>query len=219
MSNGRHICGGSLIAKTWFITAAHCIASLAPSQYRVQLGVHDRIVPEFWAKTFSVRRIISHPSYNSYLEQNDIALVELTTSAEPYNQYIMPVCFPSINQDFQRKTSTASGWGDQFSGGSHTRYQYEVEMPVLTNTACKSKYAFSGLNPATQICAGHIGEGKDTCQGDSGGPLVVKENDKWFLAGITSFGYGCDDGGVYTKSSAFRTWVTAYTGALPGTAN
>ena len=40
--------------------------------------------------------------------------------------------------------------------------------------------------PATQVCAGVNGGGKDTCQGDSGGPLVVK-NTNWNLIGLTSW--------------------------------
>ncbi|CAF1586587.1 unnamed protein product [Didymodactylos carnosus] len=45
LSNGRHICGGSLIKGTWFITAAHCVTNTNPANYRVQLGIHDRTIP------------------------------------------------------------------------------------------------------------------------------------------------------------------------------
>ncbi len=65
-------------------------------------------------------------------------------------------------------------------------------MPVLTDALCRSRFGGTG-NPSmidvlTQVCAGNVGEGKDTCQGDSGGPLVVREADGfWYLVGLTSW--------------------------------
>jgi trypsin len=74
----------------------------------------------------------------------------------------------------------------------------EVDMPLLSDAGCKIKYGLP--NTSSQICAGVAGDNKDTCQGDSGGPLVAKGTDgRWFNVGITSYGYGCSDGGVYTR--------------------
>ena len=48
---------------------------------------------------------------------------------------------------------------------------------------------------------------KLTNQGDSGGPLVVQVGNKWMLGGITSFGTGCNDGGAYTRTSFYTSWI------------
>jgi hypothetical protein len=35
-------------------------------------------------------------------------------------------------------------------------------MPFLTDTRCSQKY--SGINTQSQVCAGEVGQNKDTCQ-------------------------------------------------------
>ena len=79
-------------------------------------------------------------------------------------------------------------------------------MNVLSSQRCNVKYPTS--DPTIQLCAGD-NEGKDTCAGDSGGPLVVKNpnNGKWYSHGVTSFGTGCGNGGVYARTSAYYDWI------------
>ena len=51
----------------------------------------------------------------------------------------------------------------------------------------------------------------DTCQGDSGGPLMSYINNKWVLAGATSYGVGCGKagyGGMYTRVSSYIPFIT-----------
>ena len=74
----------------------------------------------------------------------------------------------------------------------------------LSDTQCIQKYR---IDPAICICAGETGGNKDTCQGDSGGPLVVLIGNKWMLGGLTSFGIGCSNGGVYARTSNYYNWI------------
>lgn len=211
---GRHQCGGSLITDTWIVSAAHCSTDKTAANYVWECGVHDRTNKESWVRRFNTKRVVNHPSYNSRTLLNDISLFELTTSAAPYDKYILPACFPLAGTSYANENSWATGWGTLTFGGSVSRYHMQVQMPVLTDSACKSKFG-TNLDVTTQVCAGVAGANKDTCQGDSGGPLVLKQsNGYWYLIGLTSWGSGCGDGGVYTRTSAYRSWVESYTGTI-----
>ena len=97
-----------------------------------------------------------------------------------------------------------------------TTCQY-VQVPVITNTACKSDYGLyqngEDIITDSMICAGYPGEGgKDSCQGDSGGPLVCNKDGKAIIAGVVSFGRACaspDYPGVYSRTTHVLDWIIA----------
>lgn len=86
----------------------------------------------------------------------------------------------------------------------------EVVLPILSDDVCYNKYRLP--DKRTGFCAGETGANQDTCQGDSGGPLIVKayngpNRGNWTLAGITSYGRGCGDGGVVSRVSNYFNWI------------
>jgi MYXO-CTERM domain-containing protein len=65
----------------------------------------------------------------------------------------------------------------------------------------------------------HVGgAGIDTCYGDSGGPVFVRMpaaegyDDTWRVFGITSWGYGCGEGGYYSVMHLGIDWFEADSG-------
>ncbi|XP_067284119.1 trypsin-like [Pseudorasbora parva] len=212
-----HFCGGSLINKDWVLSAAHCFQNLGASSIEMYFGRQRQLGSNPNEMYRTARRIINHPNYNDSSHDNDIALVQLSSSVT-FSKYIKPVCLAAAGSVFSAGTeSWVTGWGTLKDGGKSANILQEVKLPIVRNSKCYDAYGGGITN--NMICAGFLNVGgKDACQGESGGPMVSKNSSLWIQSGIVSFGEGCADPkypGVYSRVSRYQDWINSYMGSNP----
>lgn len=219
-TNTFYECGGSLIAPTVIVTAAHCVQNRAAYSLIVRAGdwdiqTNDELLQH---QNRRVSEIILHEKFKKRSLFNDIALLILDSPYE-LQDHIRPICLPPAEANFDFCRCFVTGWGKDSFGveGKQQAILKKFILPVMPRNQCQLNLRTTRLGHyfnlhESFICAG--GEiGKDACKKDGGSPLVcpiANKDGQFYQAGIVAWGIGCGKEnipGLYANVPHLRSWI------------
>lgn len=213
----QHLCGATLVADNWALTASHCLPpSAATTGYRVRLAAETIHTDSPF--TYRIDRIVqfnpnARPAANGVWRIDDISLIRFTDDrgvGRPSAAQARPIGIDRSATLPDDMEVYATGWGRLSNRSANpASTMMKVQLRVVANARCAQGPWGPSFVHDRVICA--AAPGRQTCQGDSGGPLVNTIGTPR-LVGIVSWNNADCIGdvgrqGIYTRVAAYADWI------------
>ncbi|KAF6213211.1 hypothetical protein GE061_010928 [Apolygus lucorum] len=197
-----------------------------PKDYIAELGAHKLREKSGSVVRRKALRIIINDNYDVFasddimLQTNDIAIIVIRPVS--FNDIIAPICLPMSHGKVRDGSKMiVAGWGSTLTETLQeptTKLPEALQKALLTKIsfrACqRNPYIGSHLTRVNQMSDREIfcmvGDNQDSCRGDSGGPVVLRTPQGYVVAGLVSWGLGCnqkDYPAAYTQVSSYMDFI------------
>jgi trypsin len=149
-------CGGSIISKSYILTAAHCVQRQGTYKVRVGSSYSNKE-----GTLMEVAKITVHPKYGKPLYNNDFALLKLKNPIKEFDSKVKSIALASPDQKLvPGSPAMVTGFGKVIQGGPSAKKLQKAKIPLIDWKDCRARY---GLSITEQmLCAG---TGKGSCHG------------------------------------------------------
>lgn len=195
---GNAICTGTLVDRSWILTAAHCAEGLTADEITIVFGaedVADGAVDDAYGVTPGAIHI--HPGYGQLPTGHDLALLQLDApitdrAPTPIGRGAAPAAMPVVQIGYGLD-------GEREEGGT-AGVLHQVDGTIVSCAIAGD----DDISDELSICFdGRVG--RSACFGDSGGPAIATTAGRTEVVGVVSAGTSerCTDGiSIYGRVEA-----------------
>uniref|UniRef100_A0A0A9X5Z2 Transmembrane protease serine 9 n=2 Tax=Lygus hesperus TaxID=30085 RepID=A0A0A9X5Z2_LYGHE len=197
-----------------------------PKDFIVELGSHKLKEKSGDVVRKKVIRIILNSEYDVFasddimLQSNDLAILKINPVV--FSDIVSPICLPMMNARVRDGAKLiVAGWGSTLTETLQdptTKLPDALQKAFLTKIShreCKKNpYIGSHLTKINQMGEREIfcmiGNNQDSCRGDSGGPAILRTPQGYVVAGLVSWGLGCNQKNypaAYTQVSSYMDYI------------